>query len=208
MLLRHRIAITLVALTACLISYHLIHANPGYMDSASVAFTAPKGSVSIFQDIRSLQAVEEVTVSYMMGSKGEQQVRAAGGSARYDVTMLNIYNEEFPNYSQPYATITVTSGHPEAARQTFGAVLGVLRTATATLQEQAGAIPKNEVKVILVAAPSGPIAQSGSQKRSYAASALLAMIAMYLVAGVLDRRGRRPRRKPRRRAITPGGRLG
>jgi predicted O-methyltransferase YrrM len=190
--LRHRIAVTFVALAAGALSYHLIHANPGYMDSGSVAFTAPRNSVTMFQDIRSLQVAGEVTAQYMMDRQGEQEVRAAGGTAPYNVAMLNIYNEEFPDYNQPYVTITVMSDYPQAAQQTFGAVLGVLRKATAMVQEQVGANPENEVKATLVAAPTGPVAQGGSHKRSYAACGVLTIIAMYLVAGILDRRRRRP----------------
>ena len=192
MLLRHRVAIAIVALVAGMLSYQLIRESPGYTDSGSVTFTAPNGSVSMFQNTRSLQVVEEVTASYMMGSQGEQQVRAAGGTAPYSVAMLNLYNEEFPDYSQPYITIAAMSHHPEAAQQTFQAVLRVLLTATAMLQEQAGATPKNTVKATLAAAPTGAMAQDGSHKRSYAALAVLTIIAMYLVASVLDRRRRRP----------------
>lgn len=192
MLLRHRVAIAIVALAAGMLSYQLIRENPGYIDSGSVTFTVPQGSVSMFGNTRSLQVVEEVTAWYMMGSQGEQQVGAAGGTAPYNVAMLNLYNEEFPDYSQPYVTITVMSHYPEAAQQTFRAVLSVLRTATAMLQEQVGATPKNEVKATLAAEPSGPIAQDGSHKRSYAALAMLTIIAMYMVARVLDRRSSRP----------------
>jgi hypothetical protein len=192
LLLRHRIAVVFVALVAGMLSFHLIHANPGYMDSGEVAFTAPKSSVNPFQDIRSLQVAEEAAAWYMMGWQGEKQVHAAGGTAPYNVAMLNTYNEDFPDYSQPYVTITVMSNYPEAAQQTFRAVLGVLREATEGLQERVGATLKNEVKATLVTAPTGPIAQGGSHKRAYVASGVLAIIAVYLVASVLDRRRRHP----------------
>jgi hypothetical protein len=199
MLRRHRIAIVIVALAAGVLSYHLVRGNPGYIDSGSVAFTAPKNSVSMFQNRRSLLVVEEAAASYMMGSQGEQKVRTAGGTAPYSVAMLNLYNEEFPNYSQPYVTIAVMSHYPEVAKQTFRAVLGVLRKATAMLQEQVGATQKNEVTATLVAEPTGPIAQGGSHKRSYAALAVLAIIAIVAIARALDRRRPRRHRRPRRR---------
>jgi hypothetical protein len=192
LLLRHRIAVAFVALVAGALSYHLIRANPEYMDSGGVAFTAPNNSVIMFQNTRSLQVVEEAVAWYMMGSQGEQQVRAAGGTAPYNVAMLNLYNEDFPDYSRPYVAITVMSNYPEAAQQTFRAALGVLRKATGVLQEQIGASPKNEVKATLISAPTGPIAQGGSHKRSYPALGVLTIIAVYLVARVLDRRRRRP----------------
>lgn len=192
MLLRHCIATTIVALAAGMLSYHLIRGNPGYIDSGGVAFTAPKSSVTMFQNMRSLLAVEDAVAAYMMGSQAEQQVRAAGGTAPYNVAMLNLYNEQYPDYSQPYVTIAVMSHYPEATRKTFGAVLGVLRKATAMLQEQVGATSKNEVRATLAAEPTGPIAQGGSHRRSYAALAVLTIIAIYMTARVLDRR--RPRR--------------
>jgi hypothetical protein len=197
MLCRHRIAITIVALSACMLSYHLVRSNPGYIDSGGVGFTAPKNSVAMFQDIQSLQVVEQATTGYIMGSQGEREVRAAGGTALYNVAMLNLYNEQYPDYGQPYVEITVMSNDPEEAQQTFRAVLGVLRKATAMLQEQVGASPENEVRATLVAEPTGPITQSGSHKRSYAALGVLTTIAVYAAASALDRR--RPRRRPRHR---------
>jgi len=191
MLLRHRLVIAIIALAAGLLSYQLIRENPGYTDSASVTFIAPKGSASSFQNTRSRQIVEEVTAWYMMGPQGEQQVRAAGGTEPYNVAMLNLYNDEFPDYSKPYINITVMSRYPMAAQRTFRAVLGVLRTATATLQEQVGATPKDEVRAALAAGPSGPVPQGGSHKRSYAALAVLMAVAICIVAGALDRRRRR-----------------
>ena len=192
LLLRHRIAVMFAALVAGVLSFQLIHANPGYMDSGGVMFTAPKSSGNLFENMQSLQAAEETVAAYMMGSQGEQQVRAAGGTASYNVAMLNTYNEDFPDYSQPYVTVTVMSDHPEAARQTFRTVLGVLRRATAALQAQVGATRKNEVQATLVSVPTGPIAQGGSHKRTYAALGVLTIISVYLVAVVLDRRRRHP----------------
>jgi hypothetical protein len=194
---RHLIAIAIVALAACMLSYHLIYANPGYIDSGNVGFIAPKNPISMFVDTRSLQVTEEAAAWFIMGPQGQRQVRAAGGTVPYDVAMLNSYNEEYPNYNQPYVTIAVMSHYPEEAEQTFRAVLGVLSKATLMLQERAGANPKNEVRAKLVAQPTGPVAQSGSHKRSYAALAVLAMIAIYMIARALDRR--RPRRQPRHR---------
>jgi hypothetical protein len=203
MLRRHRIAIAIAALAAGMFGHYLIRGNPGYIDSGGVAFTAPKNPMSMFANKRSLQVVEEAAAWFMMGSQGEQQVRAAGGTASYNVAMLNLYNQEFPNYSQPYVTVTVMSNYPEEDQQTFRAVLGVLRKATATLQEQVGAAPKNVVTTTLVAQPTGPIAQGGSHKRSYAGMVVLTIIAVYAIARVLDRRGPRKRRKRHKRRV-PG----
>jgi hypothetical protein len=197
MLRRHGIVLAIVALAACMWSYHLVHGDPGYIDSGGVSFTAPKTSISLFENIESLQVVEEAVAGFMMGSQGEHEVRAAGGTVPYNVAMLNLYNEQYPDYSQPYVTIAVMSNYPEEAQQTFRAVLSVLREATAMLQERVGASPKNEVRAKLVTQTTGPIAQDGSPKRSYAALAILAMIAIYMIARVLDRR--RPRRQPRHR---------
>ena len=95
LLLRHRIPAILTALVAGILSFQLIHANPGYMDSGGVMFTAPKSSGSLFDNMQSLQAAQEAVAGYMMDSQGEQRVRAAGGTASYNVAMLNSYNEAF-----------------------------------------------------------------------------------------------------------------
>lgn len=204
MLRRHLIAVAIVALAACMLSYHLVRGNPGYIDSGSVGFVAPRNPISMFENTRSLQVVEEATALFMMGPQGEREVRAAGGTVPYNVAMLNLYNEEYPDYSQPYVAITVMSNYPAEAQQTFRAVLGVLPKATAILQERVGAAPRNEVTARLVAEPTGPVAQGGSHKRSYAALAVLAILAIYMIARALDRR--RPRRQPRHRG-NPGHRI-
>ena len=202
MLRRHRIAIAITVLAACMLGFHLVRGNPGYIDSGGVAFTAPRNPVSMFQNMRSLRVVEEVSTSFMMGSQGESEVRAAGGTAHYNVAMLNLYNEEYPNYSQPYVTITVMSDSPKEAQQTFGSVLGVLREATEILQKRVGANIKNEVTATLVSEPTGPIAQRGSYKRSYTALTVLGIIAIYVIGRALDRCA--PRRQPRHRARSRG----
>jgi hypothetical protein len=184
-------AVVLAALIMVTLSYQLVHEDPGYAESGTVAFTAPKSSVAMFQNTAGLMAVEEAAAGYMAGPQAEQQVRAAGGTVPYNVSMLNSYNEEYPNYSLPYATILVTSPHPAAVEQTYDAVLNVFVGATEKVQQQAGASPSNEVKLTVITEPSGAIAEGGSNKRAYAGLGILSLIAIFLTAKLLDRR-RRP----------------
>lgn len=188
LLRHHRAAIVIAALIAGMLSYWLIRENPGYVDSGGVTFITPQGGpIAMFHDKKALLAVEDVAAGYMLGPQGEQRVRAAGGTAPYKVTMLNLYNEEYPDYGEPYITITAMSPYPEAARRTFRAAYRVLRTATTMLQERAGATQESAVQAALAAAPTGPVAQDGSYGRSCAALALLTIIATYMTTGVLKR---------------------
>jgi hypothetical protein len=202
MLRRHLIAVAVACLAVLGLGYHFAHMNPGYTDVGTIGFLAPHDPLTGFANSRGTQAIKVATAEYMMGSAASQQVRAAGGTANYDVELVNSYNEEFPDYSQPYATVTTNSPDPTAALNTYNAVVSVLIKDLAQRQAQQGARPKVQITALPVNT-TGPTIQSGSNKRVYAATAALMVIAAFMTASVLDRRKRpraRPAVKSRRRA--------
>ena len=115
---------------------------------------------------------------------------------------LNLNTEDYPNYSDPYVTVTTSSPSAVGAQQTFSAVMKVLQRDLMTLQLQQGAQPYALIGSRTIAAPSGPIAQTGSPKRTAAGLAVLALIAAYMTARFLDRHPVRLRAILRRRNRT------
>lgn len=184
---RHLAAVAVVFLVTAGLGYHLKHADPGYTDVATVAFTAPKFQPNLFAYGQSLLVMDELAVSSMTTVHSQQQVRMAGGTAHYDVALVNLNTEDFPNYSDPYLTVTTTSADPVAAQTTFSAVMKVLQHNVAAMQSVQGAKLGTWIGMNTIAAPTGPVAQTGSAKRSYAGLLLLAIIAAFMISKLLDR---------------------
>lgn len=189
MLRRHLIAVAMVFLVAGGLGYHLLHVDPGYSDSGTIAITAPQawGEGSAFSDFRSLLTTEEVMGWYMMSPQGGQAVRVAGGTASYDVAFYNSYTQQYPDYSAPYLIVTTTSQDPVEVQTTFDAVVKVLAQNTAARQLQAGANPSEMINATLTGS-SGPLANKGSHKRTIVGLIILMTIAAFMVASILDRR--------------------
>jgi len=206
MLRRHLIAVAVACLAVLGFGYHLAHVNPGYTDVGTIGFIAPQDPLTGFANARGTQAIRVVTAEYMMGAAARQQVRAAGGTAAYDVELVNSYNQEFPDYSQPYVTVTTNSLDPTAALNTYNTVVSVLMRNLAERQAQQGVRPKMQITALQVNT-TGPTVQSGSHKRLYAAIVVLMIVAAFMTASVLDRRRRPPARSAAnsRRGARAGG---
>jgi hypothetical protein len=188
MLRRHVIAVAVVCLAVLGFGYHLAHMNPGYTDAGTIGFIAPNDPLTGFAYAQGTQVIKVVTADYMTGTAANQQIRAAGGTAPYNVELLNGYNEEFPDYSQPYVTVTTSSPDPTSAQNTYNAVVSVLLRNLA--ERQQGVPPKAQITALPVNS-TGPTLQTGSNKRVYAAIAVLTIVAAFMTASLLDRR--RPR---------------
>jgi hypothetical protein len=187
LLRRHLVAVSVIFLAAMGFGYHLAHSDPGYAETTTVAFTGPPGQPEIFADGQGLLVMDEVAVATLMGPRGQQQVAAAGGTAPYEVALVNLNTEDFPNYSDPYLTVSTTSASPAETQATFSAVMKVLQDDVRALQARQGAPPDTMIRTSSIAAPSGPVAQTGSPKRTYAAFLGLAIIASFLASKFLDR---------------------
>jgi hypothetical protein len=183
---RHLAAAAVILLLTAAFAYRVTHADPGYTDTATVAFIGPTGQ-GLFNDGDSLLVIDELTANTVMSAVGQQQVRNAGGTADYDVALVNLNDEDYPDYGEPYVTVTTSSPDPGAASDTMSAVQTVLARDLSDLQAKQGAPPGTRIGVRAIASPSGPVAQTGSRKRFLAGLVVLALIAAYMVARFLDR---------------------
>lgn len=181
---RQWIAMLVVLVATAAVAIGFRHTKPLYQDHGTVAFSAPPAEASA---IDSLIITAFVIVERMNSSEGAQLVYRAGGGADYQFSLVNFYNEEYPDYSVPLATLVTTSYSPLAAQRTFDAALRALEQDVedqqAVLRVPAGA----RINTDLVGSSSGPIAQKGSPIRTFAGLALLALVAAYFVGTLLDR---------------------
>jgi hypothetical protein len=184
---RHATAIAIVLILAAGLAYLFKHADPGYAETATVAFVAPEIQPGTSPFRRSLLVMDELMANSVMSARGQQQIRSAGGTAHYEVAQVNLNNEELPYYAVPYVTVTATSASAAAAGDTFSAVMKVLQDDLATLQAQQGAKPNAWIWLRPIAPPNGPVAQIGSPTRTLAGLAVLTVIASLLTAKFLDR---------------------
>jgi hypothetical protein len=106
-----------------------------------------------------------------------------------------LYNEEYPNFGVPLATLTAASPVPADARRTFVVAARVLGRILAARQEQAGVPPRKRVSARILG-DSGPIIQTGSRARVFGGLALLAAIAAGLAWDGAGRWGAGARSQP------------
>jgi hypothetical protein len=119
----------------------------------------------------------------------------AGGTATVSLTLVNLYDEEYPNYGLPMATLTSTSTSAAASQRTFTIAVRRLEDSLEAMQARAGVAPGNRISASILA-PSGPIAQPGSKKRVYGGLAILAVMAVSTLWGMINRRAARKRQVP------------
>jgi hypothetical protein len=189
---RHLLAMAVVLMIAAGVTYSIMSTPPIYSESATVIFSAgPSLADSRLSAsfMIPLIATEVMLSQTMMSSPAQSQVRAAGGTAAFELMPYNLYSLQYPDYGEPITMLTVTSSDPEAIQRTFGVVLGILGQRLAAMQ--AHVPPRNRVQDSLVG-DSGMAAQPGSSVRVLAGLVLLTVIAVFTVANFLDRRQYRP----------------
>lgn len=195
-LLRRHIAAVLVLLAvAASVGYALFRAPVQYQDSATIVLAAPTSTMfpnpltSLSDTLIDTAGAMAVTA---MSPQVQQDVRTAGGTATYDVELVNSYNLEYPDFADPYVTITANGTSPAQARQTFNLVTQFLTRDL--LLDQAGVPPANRISAHLVGA-TGPLSQRGSPKRVLGGLLALTMVAVFSAACFLDRHPIRLRRR-------------
>jgi hypothetical protein len=154
-----------------------------YVDSATVAFTASGSFVAGQSEL----VMAELMARSMMSIQSQSEVRKVGGTATYNVALVNLNNENFPNYSVPYVNLTVFSRDPAEAGRTFSIVSQKLVNDLAARQSQAGAAPKYRITATFYGQSGVAVPQSGYPKRTFAGLALLCIIVTFLVTIFLDR---------------------
>jgi hypothetical protein len=121
-----------------------------------------------------------------MSPQAQIQIRAAHGVAGYDLALINIYNQDYPDYSYPEATLTTSSPDAAETHRTFTIAARILAQILAKRQKRTG-VPSSRRISARIIGDSLPVAQTGSHKRVFAGLALLAMVACSTTSGFIDR---------------------
>ena len=188
---RHLLAVAVVLMISAGVGYRIMNTAPMYSESATVVFMAknsPVGSRSNASFITPLIATEVMTVQTLMSPPEESQVRAAGGTASFQVVPLNQYSQQYPDYEEPAATLTTTSRRPADVHRTFTAVLRLLGQRLAAMQT--GVPSRSRIQASLIG-DTGSVIQPDSSTRVFAGLVLLTVVAVFSTANFLDRLGQR-----------------
>lgn len=181
---RHAVAVMIVLVLAAALGYDLKHTKPMYIDSSTVVF---RTSASPFGAGNGTLVTADLMTRSIMSPQSQQLVRQAGGTVSYQVALVNLYNIEYPDYSDPYATVSVTAPDPADVERTFSAVMQVLTNELKARQAGDRISPANQIDVHVVSATTGAVPLSGYPKRTFGALAVLTIIAMFLIVAFLDR---------------------
>jgi hypothetical protein len=167
-----------VAITSGL-AVHIERNRPNYVESATVLFTMPTADSSTTGYTWQAEALISTgsAISQIITSpQVEHKVAQAGGTAAYSLTLVNLYNQDYPDFGYPEATLSVHSSDPASTHRTYLIARRTMIETLASRQKQAGA-PRGHRIVVQVADDSGPIPQTGSRKRALGGLLLLGLVA-------------------------------
>ena len=185
-------AVLLVWLVAAGIGYDLMRVPPTYLESATVMFSLPKSESSpnayytyAIPLITSAQAMAQELTS----PQAQRQIREAGGFARVDLQLVNLYSQQYPDYGIPLATLTAASPSAGNVHRTFVIAVRRLVSLLAARQAKVGVTRRNRIPAEIIA-DTGPLVQTGSRKRVLAGLAALALMAVAGLWGLIDSKER------------------
>jgi hypothetical protein len=181
---RHIVAVMLMLVIAAVVGFGLEHSRPMYNDTTTVDF---KTQANPFVEADALLVTSDLMSRSMMSPQSERLVREAGGTAGYQVDLVNLYNLEYPNYSDPYVTVSVTASNPADVRNTFNAVMRVLADELRTWQAGRGIPSVDQIGLYALSGTQGVVPLSGYPKRTLGALLVLTVIAIFLVTKFLDK---------------------
>ncbi|MGD0242455.1 MAG: hypothetical protein ABSB59_19300 [Streptosporangiaceae bacterium] len=179
---RKRLRLILVMATLLLAAgagYDIEISQPEYLESATVELSLPKAQNapdSYYMFAPSLIASSEVMVQILMGPSAQRQIGAVGRGTSVSLALVNLYNEEYPDYGVPLATLTVASPVAADAHRTFATAARVLRLLLKAWQRRMGVPPRERISAWILG-DSGPVIQTGSRARVFGGLALLAAMA-------------------------------
>jgi hypothetical protein len=194
---RHLIAVLVVMLATVAVTYYLKKTEQPYQDTATIVFTSPasKAFPNPYASFGgSLVEAAGLMSVVAMNQSSQRQVRAAGGTADYSVSLVNTYNLEYPDYSLPDLAVWTSSVNPAEASRTFTVVTKMIEKALWDRQ-QADHVPMQNRIGFRVLGESGPLPTKGSMKRVYAGVLVLAIVAALGIASFLDKHPVRLRRR-------------
>jgi hypothetical protein len=204
---RQIVAVVAVIAAALMVAFGLARAPVAYQENGTLYFHIPlatwQSNLSTQQEApQGNAAFVAILSTLVMSSHGQQQVRSAGAAANFDVAPVNLGSLQYPNYSDPYLTVTTSGTDPGQVRTSFAAVSRVLSNDLAALQAQAGAPAENRLKAYFSGVPSVQASPEGSRPRMYGGLAVLAVVGIFAAVILLERR--RPRSAAAHRPTVPG----
>ena len=205
---RKRLRLTLVVATLLLaagVGYDIEISPHRYLESATVELSLPQAQNApnaYYMFAPSLIASGEAMVQILMSPSVQRQIGASGRGARVSLALVNLYNEEYPYYGVPLATLTATSPVAATCHRTFAVAARVLGLLLAAQQQQEGVPPRERISARILG-DSGPIIQTGSRARVFGGLALLAAIAVSLAWDGAGRWGAGARSERAGRASRP-----
>jgi hypothetical protein len=214
LLRRHIVAVLVVLAVAGAAEYQLRATPPVYVEGGSVVFYTTKHISGVDRPpfrayllSQSLIATETTMAGALSPSAAAVGIRTTAGTAQYRLAPFNSHNLQYPYYSLPSATLTVTSQAPAATHLAFLDVFSSIAHKLAAAQSRAAVPAASRIRVYLTA-DTGTLRQAGSRIRVFGGVAVLTVLVVFMVAGFLDRRlrhaGRRrmtPPTEPPARAI-------
>ena len=199
---RHLAVLVAVVLVTAGFAYTVKRTPLTYQETATAVFTPPVSAAfpnPYFSLGNSVVDTAGVVALEAVSPKDVSEIEAAGGYGNYQVLLYNLYNLQFPDYGNPYDTITVTGTDPALVQHTFGLVTQLIYGDLTALQAQQGVPDVGRIGAHLVG-DSGVLAQRGSPLRTYAGLLALMVVAAFSLALFLDRHPVRIRRRPGRNA--------
>ena len=173
-----QIAVVAVAIMlTALVGYQIKHTTD-YAETATVVFTVEHSSAQVnasFRVVESLTTTGEVMVQTLMSQDSHTTARRDGGTAAFNAEIINYFNEDFPEYGYPFATLAVQGPALEGVQTTFKVVIHMLDDMLSSKQAQAD-VPKAQRITISVLDDTGPFLEKPSRERSYAALCLLSVL--------------------------------
>lgn len=197
---RHIFAVTLILVVTAGIAIDFKYAPNTYTETATVAVEPesfqsiePLSIDSSYLQNTSLIATCQLLVMHFSGLQGKAQLRQAGISADFTVSLVNDGNADEPVYDHPELLVSATDENPHGAHQQLGDGMQVIAADVAGFEAGHKFSNQNRINTYVLS-DSGPISQRGSLVRSYAALSFISLVATFLACRFLDRRSRRDRR--------------
>jgi len=183
------VATVVVLVVGAVVGFGIWSTPPTYINSGAVIFSLPQSQTSpnaYLYFASSLITSGNAMAKILSSSQTQRQIRDAGGTADVSLALNNVYNQEYPNYSEPLATLTAQSPIAADTRYTFTVSARVLGRLLAARQAQAG-VPASDRITIKIVGVTGPAARPGSRQRALAGLAFLTLLAAALTWGFIDR---------------------
>jgi hypothetical protein len=173
-------ALTAVFILTIVAGFVIKETPPSYVESATVLFELPAGDTAASAYSRlgpSLIATGQVISQIVMSPQSRTRIQARGGSANYSLALNNIYNQDYPYYSYPEATLTTSSLNVTSTGRTFSVAARLVSRILAARQEKARVPSADRITARIIGDPQ-PTASAGSRKRALAGLAVLAAVAI------------------------------